>query len=85
MLIRRGRCLQVLKVRIRPVLLALLGRGSQSIKHKVHFIYVIDVVLGARWLLAQRAYVLVRVTCEVDVASFRLQKIVNIFIPSVCT
>ena len=76
--------LQVLQVRVRPILLSLLAGSLQAAEHEFDLIYVIKIVKGARRLLAERADVLFVISREVLLDALRAEELVHGLVARVC-
>lgn len=85
-LLTKGRphALQVLQVRVRPILLSLLAGSLQAAEHEFDLIYVVKIVKCARRLLPERAYVLFVISREVLLDALRPEELVHRLVARVC-
>lgn len=80
----RPHTLQVLQVRVRPILLPLLAGSLQAAEHKFDLIDVVKIVKSAGRLLPERAYVLFVISREVLLYTLRPEELIDRLVARVC-
>jgi hypothetical protein len=76
--------LQVLQVRVRPILLSFLAGSLQAAEHEFDLIDIVKIVKGARRLLPERAYVLFVISREILLDALCPEELVHGLVARVC-
>ena len=80
----RPHALQVLQVRVRPILLSFLAGSLQAAEHEFDLIHIVKIVKGARRLLPERAYVLFVISREILLDALCPEELVDGLVARVC-